>query len=66
MKKLVVSLFVAIIVAIVAAPERSADAQPVFVGYCCDSWGARRCFINPTPLGNQCYCYGLGWGWACF
>lgn len=33
---------------------------------CCDGNGNVRCFlINWTPVGNDCYCYGQGWGFAC-
>ncbi len=45
-----------------AAP---AAAQPLGQ-YCCDAWGYRRCVINPSPAGTECYCNGQGWGTVCF
>lgn len=48
-------------------PSAPIDLQAVPVTrQCCDSAGVIRCvLVNWTPLGNSCYCYGQGWGWAC-
>lgn len=36
-------------------------------GYCCDAYGYRRCvLVYATPVGNPCFCNGLGWGNTCF
>jgi hypothetical protein len=65
MKKIITVILAALAI-FAAAPSTSVEAQPVYVGYCCDGGGFRRCVINPTPLGNPCFCYGQGWGYACY
>lgn len=64
MKKLFTVLFVSVVLGVVTAP---ADAQPVVVSNrCCDAWGVVRCYqVNFTPVGNPCYCTGLGYGHTC-
>lgn len=68
MKKLLLKVASAFVFAGVIAcffVPGSADAQVPYVGYCCDALGVRRCVINPTPVGNACFCYQQGWGFAC-
>lgn len=49
----------------IQVPEE-ADAQPTHSKQCCDGYGIIRCrLINWTPLGNDCFCPGQGWGYAC-
>lgn len=67
MKKLITSLITVSIIGtfiLTSAPE--AQAQQWFGGYCCDMTGAPRCVLNGLfPLGNPCYCFGLGSGYVC-
>jgi hypothetical protein len=59
-------LFLACVGVLIAAPAPEAEAQVVVYGaYCCDAGGIRRCVINYTPIGNPCFCYNQGAGWAC-
>jgi len=48
-----------------SSTPRQAEAQPLGQ-YCCDSWGYRRCIIDPSPVGTICFCYGQGSGTVCF
>ena len=68
MKKLIVALLTAVSLFAVVAPETPAEAQyaPPPATYCCDAWGYRRCVINPSLPGSSCFCYGQGYGHACY
>jgi hypothetical protein len=68
MKKLVGLALAFVIGFVVVAPayETEADAQVLLTLKCCDSYGNVRCVLqNWTPVGNNCFCYGQGWGYAC-
>jgi hypothetical protein len=66
MKKLFGALLVLAIGVAVVAPESPAQAQVVYTVKCCDGAGVIRCQLqNWTPVGNACFCYGQGWGYAC-
>ena len=67
MKKFIGVLLALSVVGAVSLPERKADAQQVvYTRKCCDASGNVRCYtINWTPVGNDCFCYGQGWGYAC-
>ena len=66
MKKVIASVLAALSIAAIALPEHKAEAQIVlWSNRCCDSWGNVRCIINPTPVGNGCFCYGQGTGFVC-
>lgn len=48
------------------AQTQEAIKQTIWVQYCCDTAGYRRCVIPQSPYGVACYCYGVsGTGWAC-
>lgn len=65
-RKIIGSLLALAALVAVAAPEQKADAQVVYTRQCCDAGGNVRCIlVNWTPVGNDCYCYGQGWGYAC-
>lgn len=66
MKKLIGALMALAIGVAVLAPAAPAEAQVVYTRNCCDGAGVIRCtLVNWTPVGNQCFCYGQGWGYAC-
>lgn len=67
MKKVITFLItVSVVFCIASSTEKPAEAQyVVYSRYCCDGFGNVRCVINPTPLGNPCYCYGQGAGYTC-
>ena len=51
---------------IAVVSSSSANAQAVLCAYCCDYYGNPRCaMVNEVPCGNQCFCYGQGYGNAC-
>lgn len=65
-KKVVGSVLMVLALIAVIAPAQTAEAQYItYTTYCCDSFNVIRCSINPTPIGNGCYCYNQGWGHAC-
>lgn len=66
MKKLFATIFVLVIGFVILASVSMVEAQPILVtNRCCDNSGVVRCVINPTPVGNSCFCYGQGYGYAC-
>lgn len=66
MKKLIGALMALAIGVAVIAPSAPAEAQVIiYTTACCDGGNYVRCAINPTPVGNPCFCYGQGWGHAC-
>ena len=66
MKKVIGTLLVFVIGIVVLAPAKPAEAQVTYTLNCCDSSAVIRCtLINWTPVGNPCFCYGQGWGYAC-
>lgn len=69
MKKLLGFLFpvtfIALVGVVVLGLTPVAQAQVPYGFYCCDGYGVRRCEINPSPIGSQCFCYGQGYGITC-
>jgi hypothetical protein len=65
MKKVIAALLALAIGIIVLGPAHQASAQVIFVGYCCDGYGNRRCAIPAAPLGTPCVCFGQGEGVTC-
>jgi len=66
MKKLIGFVLALVIGIIVIAPVHEAEAQVVYTRKCCDGNNNVRCVLeNWTPVGNSCFCYGQGWGYAC-
>lgn len=59
------ALIIAVVLFLAFVPEPASAQYIVYTQRCCDGAGYVRCFINPTPVGNSCYCYGQGWGYAC-
>jgi hypothetical protein len=50
----------------VVPTENQSKVKILFSKQCCDGDNVVRCIlINWTPLGDPCYCYGQGWGYAC-
>lgn len=46
--------------------DREASAQAL-AGYCCDMSSFRRCVLAyPATPGSSCFCYGQGYGYACY
>lgn len=66
MKKLIAILLSAAAIGVVSATAAPVEAQVIMVNRCCDNGGYARCNINWTPVGNACFCYGQGWGYACY
>lgn len=65
MKKVIGILLAAVIGLAVVAPT-NADAQVIYTRKCCDASGAVRCIlVNWTPVGDSCFCFGQGYGYAC-
>lgn len=65
MKKLVSFIIAAMTVALMASTQARAEGQ--LAVYCCDGYGVHRCVLeNPVPPGNSCFCFGQGYGIACY
>lgn len=67
-KKFVVGLVAVLAIGVVVLPEEKAAAQypPPPATFCCDAYGYHRCVINPSVPGTSCFCYGQGYGYACY
>lgn len=64
-KYLVVILSVSLFGIVLFGSSKDAQSQPL-ASYCCDGYGVRQCVINPSYPGSQCFCYGKGYGFACY
>jgi hypothetical protein len=48
------------------ATVQPAPVNQVYGAFCCDGAGVHRCeIVNPTPVGNGCFCPGQGYGFVC-
>jgi hypothetical protein len=67
MKKKIIETLISLVTAFaILVPSAPANAQVVYTRKCCDASGSVRCIlVDWMPVGNSCYCFQQGYGYAC-
>ncbi len=77
LSKIIVGVAITVISAIILAslglggggnptPNPNPPPQVEMGGWCCDTWGNRRCqLVSPVQVGSSCFCPGQGNGIVC-